>query len=64
METCHKCGSDKLEWAGFTPRALKRMKPSRDVRKCTACGHTWYYASLGTRVTTRTFTVEILHGRK
>lgn len=53
--SCHKCGSIRLEWVGYSARALKRLRPSPDVHQCQDCGATWLYARTGKRITQKQY---------
>lgn len=50
-DVCHHCGSERVEWVGYTPRAAAQMRPSKDVQQCLSCKSMWYYAKSGKRLT-------------
>lgn len=56
-ERCHHCESGNLEWAGYSKRALRRSRPSPDVRRCRTCGRAWYYGRWGKRIPTRRYVI-------
>ena len=54
VTACYRCASNRVEWAGRSKRAVRRGS-SLDVHQCQACGHAWYYARSGRRITVKTF---------
>ena len=53
---CPRC-SGQARWAGYSKRALRKMRPALDVLRCTVCGYAWHYARTGKILTARSYTL-------
>lgn len=58
MTCCPKCNG-LADWVGYSPRQVRKVRPSLDVAKCRACGFSWKYARTGRRVAIKTYMTEL-----